>query len=279
MIAGVLALFAVPVLVGLGMRWSARSDIAQLQTSAEALQVENRSYRAATGELTAQLQSLQTAVTQLGDGSAIDPGVQRAIERLPALVKSRAAGGPPPPAPNDTRPVFVPGFNVPDDTFGVLRDLLYSLEGRLRTVQVGVQKRQALAAATPTIWPAQGWLTDAFGKRRDPFTGVEEFHSGLDISTDRGQPVYATANGSVQSAGPAGAYGNMVTIDHGFGLVTRYAHLQVCKVTTGEKVRRGNVIGLVGSTGRSTGDHVHYEVLANGQTLNPLRFLIERSRP
>jgi murein DD-endopeptidase MepM/ murein hydrolase activator NlpD len=278
-IVAVLALFAIPVLIGLGLRWSAHAEIAELQTSADALTVENRSYRAATGELTAQLQSLQAAVTQLGDGSAIDPGIQRAIERLPALVKSRAAGGPPPSATNHTRPVFVPGFNVPEDTFGMLRDLLYRLEGRLRTVQVGVERRQALAAATPTIWPAQGWLTDAFGKRSDPFTGEQEFHSGLDISTDRGQPVYATANGTVQSAGPAGAYGNMVTLDHGFGLVTRYAHLQACKVRSGEMVRRGDVIGLVGSTGRSTGDHVHYEVLANGQTLNPLRFLLERSRP
>ena len=152
----------------------------------------------------------------------------------------------------------MPGFNVPDDTFGVLRDLLFSIEGRLRTVQVGVERRQALAAATPTIWPAQGWLTDAFGNRSDPITGEPEFHTGLDISTDHGQPVYATANGTVQSAGAAGAYGNMVTIDHGFGLTTRYAHLQAFKVRAGDAVRRGDVIGLVRSTGRSTGDRVHY---------------------
>ena len=273
------ALFALPVLVGLGIRWSARAEIAQLQTSTEVLEVENRSYRAATGELTAQLQSLQAAVTQIGDGSALDPRVQRAIERLPAVVKSRAAGGPPPSASNSARSVFVPGFNVPEDTFGVLRDLLYRLEGRLRTVQDGVERRQALAAATPTIWPARGWLTDAFGRRSDPFTGEQEFHSGLDISADRGQPVYATANGTVQSTATAGAYGNMITIDHGFGLVTRYAHLQTFKVKIGDIVHRGDVIGIVGSTGRSTGDHVHYEVLANGQTLNPLRFLVERTRP
>jgi murein DD-endopeptidase MepM/ murein hydrolase activator NlpD len=273
-----LAVFSLPVLVGLGLRWSAHAEIGQLQTTAEVLEVENRSYRAATGELTAQLQSLQAAVTQIGEGAALDPSVQRAVERLPAVVKSRAAGGPPPSGSNSARSVFVPGFNVPDDTFGVLRDLLYSLEGRLRTVQVGVERRQALAAATPTIWPAQGWLTDAFGRRSDPITGDEAFHNGLDISADRGQPVYATADGTVRSAASAGAYGNMITIDHGFGLVTRYAHLQAFKARAGDTVRRGDVIGLVGSTGRSTGDHVHYEVLANGQTLNPLRFLLERAR-
>jgi murein DD-endopeptidase MepM/ murein hydrolase activator NlpD len=272
------ALFTLPVLVGLGLRWSAHAEISQLRTTAEVLEVENRSYRAATGELTAQLQSLQAAVAQLGERSAVDPKVQRAIERLPALVRSRAAGGPLPSAVSSARAVFVPGFNVPEDTFGVLRDLLYSLEGRLRSVQVGVERHQALAAATPTIWPTQGWLTDAFGRRSDPITGEQAFHSGLDISTDRGQPVYATADATVQTAGPAGAYGNMVALDHGFGLVTRYAHLQRVLVKPGDGVRRGEVIGLAGSTGRSTGDHVHYEVLANGRTLNPLRFLIDRTR-
>jgi murein DD-endopeptidase MepM/ murein hydrolase activator NlpD len=279
-VAAVVALFALPVLVGLGLRWSAHAEISQLRKTAEVLEVENQSYRAATGELTAQLQSLQAAVTQLGESAALDPKVQRAIERLPALVRWRAAGGPPPAASAGTsaRAVFVPGFSVPEDTFGVLRDLLYSLEGRLRSVQVGVERRQALAAATPTIWPTQGWLTDSFGRRSDPFTGEQAFHNGLDISTDRGQPVYATADATVQTAGSAGAYGNMVVLDHGFGLVTRYAHLQRVLVKPGTAVRRGDVIGLAGSTGRSTGDHVHYEVLANGRTLNPLRFLIDRTR-
>ncbi|HEX2310998.1 MAG TPA: hypothetical protein VHH91_09790, partial [Vicinamibacterales bacterium] len=92
-VAAVVALFAFPVLVGLGLRWSAHAEISHLRTTAEVLEVENRSYRAATGQLTAQLQSLQAAVTQLGESSALDPKVQRAIERLPALVRSRAAGG------------------------------------------------------------------------------------------------------------------------------------------------------------------------------------------
>jgi murein DD-endopeptidase MepM/ murein hydrolase activator NlpD len=277
-IFGVLALFSLPILVGLGLRWSAHDAIAQLQTGTEVLELENRSYRAATGELTAQLQSLQAAIAQIGERSTLDPNVQRAIERLPALVKSRAAGGPPRAPQAAPSAVFLPGFNMPEDTFGVLRDLLYSLEGRLRSVQVGVERRQALAAATPTIWPAQGWLTDSFGTRADPFTGEDVFHAGLDISADRGQPVYATAKGTVQSAGRSGAYGNVVVLDHGFGLMTRYAHLQAFTVRPGDAIERGAAIGTVGSTGRSTGDHVHYEVLANGQTLNPLRFLVGRAR-
>jgi hypothetical protein len=95
-VGAAVALFALPVLVGLGLRWSAHAEISQLRTTAEVLEVENRSYRAATGELTTQLQSLQAAVTQLGESSALDSKVQRAIERLPALVRSRAAGGPSP---------------------------------------------------------------------------------------------------------------------------------------------------------------------------------------
>jgi len=266
--------FAFPLLVGMGLKWSAGAEIAQLRASAQVLDVENRSYRAATGALTSQLQSLQTAIAQVGARSAIDAATLQAMERLPALVKAQAAGGP---ASSSLRSsMFIPTLRGPDDTFGVLRDMLYSLENRLRVVQSSVDKRQALAGATPSIWPAHGWLTDAFGNRRDPFTGQSEFHSGLDISTDKGQPVYATANGTVQAAGWANAYGNMVVLDHGFGLVTRYAHLSRFNVRLGDSVTRGDVIGFVGATGRATGDHVHYEVLANGETLNPLRFLLDR---
>lgn len=271
------ALFLFPVLVGLGLKWSARGEIAQLRSSTEVLEVENRSYRAATGALTSQLQSLQAAISQIGERSAIDAAALKAMDRLPALVKAQAVGGPAATAPRSS--MFLPAFNGPDDTFGVLRDMLYSLENRLRVVQVGVEKRQALAAATPTIWPAHGWLTDSFGNRPDPFTGEKEFHTGLDISTDKGQPVYATANGTVQSAGWANAYGNMIVLDHGFGLITRYAHLDHFSVRPGDTVRRGDVVGFVGATGRATGDHVHYEVLANGETLNPLRFLVDRVQP
>ena len=167
---------------------------------------------------------------------------------------------------------------MPEDTFGVLRDLLYSLEGRLRSVQVGVERRQALAAATPTIWPTQGWLTDSFGRRSDPFTGEQAFHNGLDISTDRGQPVYATADATVQTRG----VGRRLRQHGGPRPRLRDRHAIRAPSTrpgeAGHSVRRGDVIGLAGSTGRSTGDHVHYEVLANGRTLNPLRFLIDRVR-
>jgi murein DD-endopeptidase MepM/ murein hydrolase activator NlpD len=263
-----------PILIGLGLKWSAREEIAHLKANTEVLEVENQSYRAATNALTSQITALQDAIAQLGEKAKLDPATAHAIERLPQVVKSRAVGGSPTPAGPTS--LYVPGLTAPDDTFGMLRDLLYSLESRLRAVEVGVERQQALADATPSIWPAHGWLTDSFGRRSDPFTGAPEFHTGLDISTEKGQPVVATANGTVQSAARNGAYGNMVVIDHGFGLVTRYAHLQGFNVKPGDVVKRGDVIGFAGSTGRATGDHVHYEVLANSQMLNPLRFLLNR---
>jgi murein DD-endopeptidase MepM/ murein hydrolase activator NlpD len=140
-------------------------------------------------------------------------------------------------------------------------------------VRSDVERWEALASATPSIWPSFGWLTDRFGKRRDPFTGEEAHHLGLDISADKGQPVFATADGVVQSAGWQGDFGNLVVIGHDFGLMTRYAHLSRLAVKAGATVTRGEVIGYVGATGRATGTHLHYEVWANGRPINPLDLL------
>jgi murein DD-endopeptidase MepM/ murein hydrolase activator NlpD len=277
-LAAAAAFLVLPVLIGAGLRWSASAEIERLRTTAEVLEVENRSYRAATGALAGQIQSLQSTVSDLGERSRVDPAAAKAMEKLPAHVKAQAAGGPPGLA-NASASLFVTALGPPDDTFGVLRELLQSLESRLRLVQVGVERREALAAATPTIWPAHGWLTDVYGRRSDPFTGQPDFHPGLDIATEKGQPVYATAHGTVRSAERAGAYGNMVVVDHGFGLLTRYAHLQRFNVKPHDRVKRGDVIGFAGSTGRATGDHVHYEVIANGRMLNPLKFLFNRVGP
>jgi murein DD-endopeptidase MepM/ murein hydrolase activator NlpD len=116
------------------------------------------------------------------------------------------------------------------------------------------------------------------GYRSDPVTGGEEFHAGLDIAGDRGQPVFATASGTITYAGDQGNYGNLLVIDHGYGLETRYGHLMAFSVNKGDQVKRGDIIGRVGNTGRATGNHLHYEVLANGTLLNPLRLLTQKPR-
>jgi murein DD-endopeptidase MepM/ murein hydrolase activator NlpD len=272
--AGVLMM---PILIGLGAKWSASYEIAGLRTENVSLQVENSNYRATTGALTTQIQSLGSVIDDLGARAELDPAQARAMQRLPAVVKARAAGGNAQPNAAVSN-VIATSMTSPEDTFGVLRTLLQALERRLGNVRRDVERQEALAAATPSIWPAFGWLTSSFGQRSDPLTGEPAFHQGLDISADKGQPVYATANGIVESAAYTGEYGNLITIRHDFGLTTRYGHLSRFNVKPDAVVKRGEIIGFVGSTGRSTGAHLHYEILANGKLINPLQLLTQVGR-
>lgn len=271
-LAGAAVVVALPILMGLGARWSAQAAITSLHRENAALQVENASYREATGELAAQVTSLQQTVDDLGVRARVDPSAGRAMEKLPSAVKSRAMGGGSS-ASAAAAPVLESAFTSPDSALGVLRELLGTIEERLASVRSGVERRQALASATPSIWPVTGWLSSGYGSRQDPFSGGRDFHPGLDISAEHGRPVIATADGTIASASREGAYGNLVVIDHGFGLSTRYGHLSRFAVTAGQHVRRGQVIGYVGSTGRSTSSHLHYEILVNGKLTNPLKLL------
>ena len=269
-LGGVAFAFALPVLIGLGARWGAQSTIGELERSNIALQIENASYREATGQLAGQISSLQSAVDSLGIQAAVDPKASRAMDKLPEVVKSRAMGG-----GLGAAPAVLGNMLAPDSTFGVLSELLGTMASRLDIMRTGVQRRQALAAATPSIWPVTGWLSSPYGNRRDPFTGGADFHPGLDISADYGLPVRATADGTVLVAERSGTYGNLVEIDHGYGIVTRYGHLSRFGARAGQPVHRGDVIGYVGSTGRSTSAHLHYEILLNGKLTNPLKLLAQ----
>jgi murein DD-endopeptidase MepM/ murein hydrolase activator NlpD len=273
-LAGVGSLLTLPVLIGLGAKWSASAEIHEVRSANALLLEENGSYRAATGALTAQIQSLENVINDLGARATLDPEKMRAMQKLPAIVKARAAGGS---AMSNAAvaSIFSTAFISPENTFGVLRDLLGGLESRLRNVRKDVERREALANATPSLWPAHGWLTGVFGGRSDPFTGEAGFHQGIDIATEKGQPVYATADGRVESAAYSGDYGNLIVLHHEFGLATRYGHLSGFAVQAGETVKRGQVIGYVGATGRATASHLHYEILANEQLLNPLQLLTQ----
>ncbi len=126
----------------------------------------------------------------------------------------------------------------------------------------------------PTMWAHLGKINNEFGFRRNPFGGrAYEFHGGLDIDGERGDAVAAPANGVVTKSGWQGGYGNMIEIDHGNGLATRYGHLSKIDVQVGDSISRGQIIGNVGSTGRSTGPHLHYELRVNDKPINPRRFL------
>ena len=127
--------------------------------------------------------------------------------------------------------------------------------------------------STPTLWPVVGHLTGGFGERMDPFSGEGAFHTGVDISSQYGDGVRATADGVVIEAGDHAGYGRLVVVDHGFGVTTWYGHLSSFHVLPGQQLHRGDTIGNVGVSGRSTGPHVHYEVRINGAPVNPMRYL------
>lgn len=279
-VAVVCAVVTLPVLIGIGAAWKARTEVSHIVASQQVLEAENSNYRGATQALSEQIASLQAAIADLGASSELDPAISRAMDKLPAIVKARAmGGGAATAAPVRQQSAYAQTLSAlasPDDTFGLLRTVLQGLESRLHDVRSTVEKRNALAAATPSIWPAHGWLSSGMGPRRDPVTGGADYHAGLDIAGDKGQPVYATAAGRVTHVGYQGAYGNLVVIDHGFGLETKYGHLARFGVKQGDRVNRGDVIGALGATGRATGTHLHYEVRANGRLLNPLQLLTQQ---
>jgi murein DD-endopeptidase MepM/ murein hydrolase activator NlpD len=273
------AIVTLPVLVGIGAAWKAKSEVASLYSSNRSLEAENANYRGATQALSEQIESLQSVVADLGARSALDPALARAVEKLPAFVKNRAMGGSAATAAVAQQSAYAKTLSAlaaPDDTFGLLRNVLEGLQSRLHDVRYMVERRNALAAATPSIWPAHGWLTSRMGSRQDPVSGGDDFHAGLDIAGEKGQPIYATAAGRVSQASYQSGYGNLVIVDHGFGLETKYGHLSSFTVKPGQNVKRGDVIGRLGATGRATGYHLHYEVRANGRLLNPLQLLTQQ---
>lgn len=267
-----LFLLVLPLLVGLGSGGANQVELGVLRVANETLQLENDSYREATGELTEQISSLQVALAQMGEQTALDPATRQAMERLPAMVRSKSAGGSTVGGVALAVAASTPKA-VPESTFGILRDLLGSLQNQLVSVQSRVANQAALGRATPSSWPIVGWLTSGYGNRKDPFTGQPDFHEGLDISAQYGTPVRATADGTVESAGYNGNYGNSVLLNHGFTISTRFGHLSRLAVREGQKVKRRDVIGFVGATGRATSSHLHYEILVNGTPMNPLTLL------
>jgi len=130
-------------------------------------------------------------------------------------------------------------------------------------------------SSTPSIMPVNGWLSSRFGPRKDPFTGRMQMHSGIDIATNIGNPIVATADGIIITAASDRFLGKHVIISHGFGFNTLYGHLNGFAVKAGQKVKRGDVIGYVGQTGKALGPHVHYEVRINGKSVDPMQYILE----
>ena len=138
-----------------------------------------------------------------------------------------------------------------------------------------LKENQSLLLATPSIWPVRGWVTSEFGVRMSPLDGNYGVHQGIDIASPPGTLIRSSANGTVSFARWAHGYGNLVVITHGYGLSTKYGHCSEILVREGQRVKRGQVIATVGSTGRASGPHLHYEVLVYGVPVNPRKYLLQ----
>jgi len=149
-----------------------------------------------------------------------------------------------------------------------------SRETSLSELERVLQTKREILVHTPSIWPVQGWVTSDFGFRANPFTGLTQMHEGIDISNRTGTIVVAPANGFVSDIGSDYAHGKFLIISHGFGMTTRYSHLNKTLVKVGQKVKRGDKIAEVGTTGKTTGPHLHYEVKLNSIPVNPMRYIL-----
>jgi murein DD-endopeptidase MepM/ murein hydrolase activator NlpD len=236
-----------------------RGEISQLEGENQTLREINRSFEQSIHKLEGQLASYEDRTRQL----AIVAG----LEDLTVTGEEEAGVGGEP-------------LNL-DPTTGrydlsALADRAGTLSDRLEEVGEQLEERRLKISSTPAVSPVKGILTSGFGYRRDPVHGGRAFHQGLDIAANRGYPVHATADGMVTRTGRIGGLGKAVYIAHGFGVSTRYGHLSKILVEPGQEVRRGDLIGEVGNTGRSTGYHLHYEVHVDGKPVNPLAYILDR---
>jgi murein DD-endopeptidase MepM/ murein hydrolase activator NlpD len=239
------------------------ADLRHLRTENLALATKARAYEQNASQLQAKVLALQNIVTKLGMMAGVE-------QSLPDAGVGGVGG-------LSNVETTVPSLDIAsslrslDDKVGTLTEK----SSRLETI---FESQREMLASTPSVWPVRGYLSAAFGNRIDPFTGQPDFHPGLDISTPRGTKIVAPADGVVVFCGQKNGYGNALVIDHGYGLVTRYGHLDGFEARPGQRVRRGDVIGFVGNTGRSTAPHLHYEVWVNDQARNPIQYILDEYR-
>lgn len=223
------------------------------------------------GELKDTLQSISerdTRVRLLANLDPIDPQVAEA-----------GVGGPAPDSPTDSELVAsgVLGRRTMDvrvDLDGLIRRANL-LAWSFNTAAESLASHSTRLAALPSIMPTRGWLTSAFSQMREhPILHINRPHEGIDVAAPMGAPIEAPANGIVTSAQWETGYGNVVIIDHGYGIVTKFAHCSKLLVRAGQRVRRGDKVALVGNTGLATGPHLHYEVHVNGKPVDPLRYVL-----
>jgi murein DD-endopeptidase MepM/ murein hydrolase activator NlpD len=231
-------------------------ELAQVRNENESLRRVNRSFEDSIRTLQKQLGEFEDRTRQLAIVAGLDElgvGQQAGIGGNDSL----AADG--------------------VDIYGLKRRSTH-LDRDLSQVDAKLTEQLRLIASTPAIAPVKGILTSAFGTRRDPITGKPAMHRAIDIATAPGTTVIASADGIVVRTGRIGGLGKAVYVSHGYGVTTRYAHLSSIDVTPGQRVERGDLLGRVGSTGRTTGYHLHYEVRVDGRAVNPLAYIVDSTR-
>jgi murein DD-endopeptidase MepM/ murein hydrolase activator NlpD len=217
------------------------------------------------------VQELQSSIKRFED-YAKKINVMAGLKSQEALEGEPGVGGPSG-APDLNSPNPSQSLNISD--LQNISQKAEHIEKNLTTLSNFWENKRLQLAATPTIWPTKGYMSSAYGWRDDPFTGKRAFHHGIDIATNHGNPVFATADGVVIQARSDKIGGRTIKIKHLFGYITVYCHLSKFLVKVGQKVKRGGTIGLVGRTGKALGPHVHYEIRLNGKEKNPYYYLLE----
>ena len=225
------------------------------------LRAENAQLRHVNQSFESSIKSLQTKLTTSEDRTR-QLAIMAGLENLGSGADVGVGGGTPldGAAPGDLH---------------AMHSRAGQLNGMLDAIQAKLGERVRAISSTPTIAPVRGILTSGFGTRSDPMTHGPGLHQGVDIAAAAGQPVYAAADGLVMLAGTATGYGEAIYLAHGFSISTRYGHLSEIDVHPGQRVHRGEMIGRVGSTGRSTGSHLHYEVRLDGNPVNPMAYILD----
>jgi len=261
-IGAFLALLSVVGLIHMTrMSWEVYT-LRRLRAENTALKAKAHEYELKYGVHQARLRQLEGAVTKLG--------VMAGIEKVLPDATVGGVGG------LSSAETLSPTFGP--QALGKMDLTLADLETRSQKLDTYFTDQKVLLASTPSIWPVRGYLSSSFGHRTDPFTGQRDFHPAIDISTPLGAKIVAPADGVIVECGRRGGYGNTLIIDHGFGIVTRYGHLDGFNVRAGQRVRRGDVIGFVGNSGRSTAPHLHYEVWVHDQAQNPIHYILDEYR-
>jgi murein DD-endopeptidase MepM/ murein hydrolase activator NlpD len=239
-------------------------EIARLRSENEKLRDVNQEFESSIRKLQDQLTSYEDRTRQL----AIVAGIAALGDAGEAAEAGIGGGTPVDEVGADDLPVLP-----------TMASRMKQMDGTLTVVAARLQQRARWISQTPAITPVKGIFTSGFGSRSDPLTHGHGNHQGVDIAAAPGQPVRASADGFVMRAGNLGGLGNAIFVAHGYGITTRYGHLSKIEVRPGQRVKRGDVIGRVGNTGRSTGYHLHYEVRQDGEPVNPLVYILDDGGP